>query len=254
MKFKHLLLMLLLSTSLYSQDMITDRPDMTESPNTVKPGTVQIETGAMLEMYTINIDKIDMNAKVMSLPSTLFRVGVFSFMELRLGTSYITNSFDAIPEKIEMSHFSAYDVSVKLNILDGGFGLGFLAGCELNNANLGGETSSPNPYAIIAASHDVTDGWSMGYNLGIFVDGLDPDGAEVEYAFASVASGFEINDKVGAFVELYSEINSIEEVVLYYDNGLTYKLSETVQLDVSFGTCITERYNFYSCGVSWLIK
>ncbi len=254
MKFKYLLLTLLLSTSLYSQDMITDRPDMTESPNTVKPGTVQVETGAMLEMYTINIDKIDMNAKVMSLPSTLFRVGVFSFMELRLGTSYITTSFDAIPEKIEMSHFSAYDVSVKFNILDGGFGLGFLAGCELNNANLGGETSSPNPYAIIAASHDVTDGWSMGYNAGIYFSGFNVDNGDFDNAFWSASSNFKINDKVGAFVELYYELAHGFNYNLFYDNGITYKVSENVQLDFSLGTSFLERYNFYSCGVSWLIK
>ncbi len=249
-----LLLLVLLSSSAFAEEMITDRPDMTESPNTVKPGTIQIESGAMLEMYTVNIDKLDVNAEVMSLPSTLFRVGVFSFMELRLASAYSKTTFDMAVDDIETKHFSAYDVSLKFNILDGGFDFGILTGCKLQNANLGGETEQPHPYFIFAAAHGITDKWSMGYNAGILYGVHDLEVDDFNKAFWSVSSNFVINDKVGAFVELYYELARHFNYNLIYDNGITYKVSENVQLDFSLGTSFLERYNFYSCGISWLIK
>ena len=34
-----------LSSTIFSQDIITDRPDQTESPNTLNKGNLQIESG-----------------------------------------------------------------------------------------------------------------------------------------------------------------------------------------------------------------
>ena len=46
-KLKNLFIILLLSifNSVFSQNIITDRPDQTESPNTLNKGNLQIESG-----------------------------------------------------------------------------------------------------------------------------------------------------------------------------------------------------------------
>ncbi len=251
---KLLLLFILLTTSTFAEEMIIDRTNRTITPNTIAPGTLQIETGVMLGMATIELPHTEVNKETLSFPSSLFRVGIFKFMELRLASSYSNTTFDFPTDDLEREYFSAYDVSLKFNIFDNDFDLGFVLGCELNNANIGGETHSANPYAIITASHSVTDNWYLGYNLGLLLTDVDPNHTELDYYLASVSSSFRINDEVGAFIELYTEIPEGKEVQLHYDNGLTYKLSETLKLDLSLGTCITDRYNFYSCGISWLIK
>lgn len=255
MKIKYLLLLLfIINNPLVSEEINSDRPGFTDPPNVIQSGTIQIETGALLEMYTLDLDGTDVNAEVMSLPSTLFRVGVFSFMELRLASAYSKTTFDMAVDDIETTHFSAYDVSLKFNILDGGFALGILTGCKLHNANLGGETEVLNPYLIFAAAHGITNKWSMGYNAGIQYGVSDLEVDDFNKAFWSVSSNLKINDKVEAFVELYYELARHFNYNFIYDNGITYKVSDNVQLDFSLGTSFLERYNFYSCGVSWWIK
>lgn len=43
--FVKLFLFSLLASSLFAQEIITDRPDFTESPNVIPPRMVQIESG-----------------------------------------------------------------------------------------------------------------------------------------------------------------------------------------------------------------
>lgn len=56
-----------------------------------------------------------------------------------------------------------------------------------------------------------------------------------------------------AFVEPYGEWVSFGGILLNVDTGLTYLLSNNMQLDASFGIGVTEQMHFFSFGFSWNI-
>ncbi len=256
MQLKTIILFLLFSTQVFSNELESERPSITVKPNVIESGTIQVESGATLSIYDLDIKKIGtVNANDLLLPTSLFRVGVLSFMELRLGSSLITTTIDFPERDYKSSYFSSYDVSLKIQLFDGGFDFGFITGCELNNANIGRDISSPNPYLVFTAGHGITDSWSLAYNAGIVYGGIDnrtDDG--FKEAFWSLLSDFKINDKVTAYVEFDYIIGRWFDYNFIYDNGIRYKVSDNVQLDFSLGTSFLKRFNFYSCGVSWLIK
>ena len=68
-------------------DLVTDRPDATESSSVIQPGYVQAELGWL---YT---DTGEEHAN--ELPQTLIRVGLVERVELRLGWSGYANGSDA---------------------------------------------------------------------------------------------------------------------------------------------------------------
>ena len=80
MKLSLIFIVLITFNSLiFSQSIITDRPDQTESSFSVEVGQLQIESGLLIEY--IGEDKTNRN---ISLPSNLFRYGIYKGVELRL--------------------------------------------------------------------------------------------------------------------------------------------------------------------------
>ena len=62
-----------------ADDIVTDRPDATESSSVVEPGYYQIEAGWLYA------DNDGTGVDVHTLPQTLFRMGIVDRLELRLG-------------------------------------------------------------------------------------------------------------------------------------------------------------------------
>jgi len=65
-------------------DLITDRPDQTESSSTVPKNSLQIETGVIYE----NFSNDNTEFQNLGLGTTLLRYGVWGNFELRLGSYY----------------------------------------------------------------------------------------------------------------------------------------------------------------------
>ena len=85
----------------YGQEIITDRPDFTESPVTVPVGSIQIETGAE---YTR-----DNPASELSCPNALVRMGLFEKLECRIGFTGWTR----LKEESRASRFYLNDIAVE---------------------------------------------------------------------------------------------------------------------------------------------
>lgn len=68
-------------------DLITDRPDQTESSTTVPLKALQIETGFILE----NDISGNINHTGYTLNTTLLRYGLFENFEVRLGLEYLSD-------------------------------------------------------------------------------------------------------------------------------------------------------------------
>ena len=93
-KLKNLFIILLLSifNSVFSQNIITDRPDQTESPNTLNKGNLQIESGYL------SLKDRETNSKITQslIPTNLFRYGLNNNIELRLLTQFENQEFDNV--------------------------------------------------------------------------------------------------------------------------------------------------------------
>ena len=65
-------------------DIITDRPDATESSTTVSLGSLQVETGAFYTSFEEN----NIKQEVFGYNTTLLRYGILKNLEFRLGWNF----------------------------------------------------------------------------------------------------------------------------------------------------------------------
>ena len=216
--------------------MVTDRPDQTESAITIKENYLQIETGTLLE------NTPDITSWVLN--STLFRYGITDKLELRVVNELISDSFKNTD--INISGRSDVELGIKYNLINSAIQLAYLSHIILPT---GSDNFSTNQYgwsSIMCFSHSVASGIDFGYNLGYHLIAKTEDSVTFTYAI-----GFSLSEKIGFFSEIYGSYDGVNNWSTHYDNGFTYSAKDNIQLDISFGTGLTDGPNFYSLGLSW---
>lgn len=218
-------------------ELITDRPDATESPNTVPLKSLQIETGAYYESFK------DGNIKneVLGYNTSLLRYGLLNNLELRLGWDFEEGRSAINDKKLDniSSGFSPLLFGMKVEITqergllpDIGLmvhlNLPFLAGTDYKP-----ETTGAN--FIFAFGHTLCEKSSLSYNLGAE---WGNDSPEIAYLY-SVAYGYSITDKLGAYAEVYGDFPEDNQANHLWDVGLTYLLQHNLQLDTTVGKSFT---------------
>ena len=73
------------------------------------------------------------------------------------------------------------------------------------------------------------------------------------YTYSFVV-GFEINEKINGYFELFGSFENFDDSENNINAGITYLIKNNLQLDYSFGTGINHKYNFMSIGCSILIN
>ncbi len=258
-KFKHMKLylatsiLLLFSALVLSQEkeieLITDRPDQTESSAVVPINALQIETGFVFEKD--NAFSNDYYAY--SYPTTLLRYGLLKNTEIRLG-------FDILGQKMNNE-----DVTLGLGPLYIGNKTKIMDedGCKPEVAILGGlilpftakeefKTRYTAADFRLAFSHTLNNMFSVGYNLGIQWDG---ENAGPGY-FYSGALGISLSEQFGVFAEYYGVLPESGEKQHLLDTGLTYLVKQNLQLDFSIGVGVNDEAtdHFIGFGLSYLIS
>ena len=234
-------------------EMITDRPDQTESSITVPHKTLQIETGFVFESYsTESVDFQDWG-----IGTTLLRYGLLPNLELRLGSFYqyseleFGNAMDSTQQGI-----GPVTGGLKVFIADeDGWRpqLSLLADITLSDA---GENYFRPSYSYttikILASHTLSETLGLGYNLGYANNGEDPGGMFVY----SLVLGASLTNRLSAFAEVYGTFDDRELPRHRIDGGFTFLLMNNLQLDVSAGLGPEDdgvSMWFGNAGVSWRI-
>lgn len=223
--------------------IITDRPDQTESSSTVGNGNLQVESG-----FLIAYERDYYSTRQILAPSTLFRYGVCRTVELRLLSQFET--FKRSNYKTE--GFSDFELGTKIQILNSdkkNIKIAFLSHFIFPS---GTKSLSKDEYGSInklAFSHNLSENVALGYNIGYTF--FDQDIGDLTY---SLALGIAINDKVSVYIEPYGAYSEFEEVVINFDSGLTYLIKNNLQLDFSFGLGISHEMNYLSLGISWFVE
>jgi len=234
-------------------ELITDRPDQTESSTTVPFKSLQIETGFVLEKFETDLFK----QTSYSYNTTLLRYGLLKNFELRLGLEYLgenvkikntdsTNSISGLGTvytgfKVKIAEEESWKPEIAFL---GGLVLPFTA-----NKDFKPEYTAAN--IRFAFSHTLSDRFSLGYNLGAEWDGE----TAIPGYFYSVALGIGLTDKLGMFVESYGLVPETGDAEHLVDAGFTYLVLQNFQLDISGGLGLNKNSidNFISFGLSYRI-
>ena len=231
-------------------ELITDRPDQTESAAVVPIKSLQIETGFIVE----NNETSSFSQKSFAYNTSLLRYGLLNNVELRLGLEFLGDREDNKNTDIRnsISGLSPLSVGFKIKIMDekgcspeiaflGGMNLPFMA-----DDNYKPSYSSAN--MRFAFAHTLSDRFSLGYNIGAEWDG---ETANPAY-FYSVALGVGITNNLGMFVESYGLLPEVGVGENLIDVGFTYLLAPNIQFDISGGLGINDEAidNFVSVGLS----
>lgn len=215
--------------------LVTDRPDFTESTATIPQGHFQIEGG-----YTFTRQG---DEEASSLGELLLRVGAGERVEARFGIGSYGQVDTGVPGSSTLSGYEDPFVGVKigLNASDPNLlppGRPQMALLLSTSVPVGSDELTSDewqPEGKLALAWDLTDFLSLSSNL---IYGYPSDGEERFHQFgATLSTAFSLTDRLGAFVEAYGfnkeSLNGSSTT--YLNGGLTFGVSNDVQLDIRVG-------------------
>jgi len=228
-----------------AQQMQTDRPNETESPNTIQSGHLQVENGFSYEK--------EEEQKTFDIPEAVLRYGIFKDVELRIETV-----LKAEEQEISDNHFGVEPVVIgaKYHILDHKGNaipdLGILARVSIPwMADNVYQEKKYSPEVRLLAQHELSKKNHVGYNLGIH---WMPEALQPEYIY-SISADHSITKKLKVFVETYGQVQSHHHAENSADAGILFLLTENLQLDIMAGTGISHSVSkkFAEVGISFRI-
>lgn len=222
-------------------ELVTDRPDQTESALVVPAGTLQVELGGLL---TVD-DSAGERLEIVEGPGTLVRWGLSSRWELRLAWS---GEIDAeLRQAGGRERFSGtgdpeLGAKVELAALDRGapLDLALLAHVTLpaGDAEVGAPRADPS--VRLLGAHELGEriglGWNAGYETASFEDAAGRVHTLGRFVYTA-ALGFDLAPRWGAFVELFGDLPASDPAPAAHslDGGLTFAVAPRFQLDLAAG-------------------
>jgi len=226
----------------FSQTIITDRPDQTESSSTIEKGSLQIETGVFLGFSEDDF----ISERQLLAPTTLFRYGITKGIELRVLSQFESLKDQNSSQKV--SGISDLEIGTKVQLFKResvNTEIAFLSHLILPTGSKGLTIDKLGTINKLSIAHDLSDVMSIGYNVGY--DYFGEGSGNLTY---SVALGISITDNFGLYIEPYGNLIEFETYEASFDAGIAYLLKDNVQLDFSFGTGINHTMNYLSVGCS----
>jgi hypothetical protein len=229
------------------EPIVSDRPDFTESSETICPGRVQLEMGFTFTQ----VDQV----KGYSFGEVLARIGAGPDWEVRVGLNSYSRSTVADEEVAAGLEDMSLGAKYRLLAGEGAKPTSALivgVGLPTGSSKLG--VDRPQPEAVLALAWDLYDWLSLGSNLGY---AYSYDGqAHFDQQWGGVALGAGIGAALGLYLEWFgfTEEEGDGPGLSYLDGGFTYLLSPDVQLDARAGIGINGRDEDYQLGVGLVVR
>jgi hypothetical protein len=193
--------------------IVTDRPDIAESSETVGHGVYQLEQAAQYDASG--------GIGALSFPS-LHRVGLGDRFELRMETPLV-NIQNGVPAFDELA------VGGKLHVVDGG-GLGEWPSVALLAHAALTQGGGIEPIAKVLIDTTLPLDFELGFNAGATL----PSGSAGPTGTFTSALSHDLVESLRSYVELSGERNFAgAQDVLGLDGGLVYLVNDDLQLDVA---------------------
>jgi len=237
MKHSLWLIILLCVTGAPAQEMVTDRPDFTESALVVAKRTIQIESGT---------ERVDYGTfSEWTRPSVMVRMGLGANLELRLGFAGWTGITVHDRTRTYMNdmmleakyQFTASDAVVPIALLLVSTWPSGEPEVSVGQTEMG---------LKLAASRDLNERVGISFNLGAVSSYVDQ--GRTWSALASVSTGISLNDRTSGFVELLADIPQSHAWQPVLDGGLTFLVRSDLQLDAYLGKGLNSHAADYKVG------
>ncbi len=234
-------------------DIITDRPDQTESPSTVPKNFIQVEAGAIMESHKLTYTKlifpsVSMTSKIKTFtaPSVLLRYGIAKNIELRVGIEYNIRTFSANTESTNGS--GPLLAGAKIRIIEESTSAPETAVLLNVNIPLGNSTVfMPNSVSAeyrAAIAKELTRVFSVSCNLG---GEYYFENNTTQYLY-TLSIGISPADKLSFFGESFGFFPGNEAAIHMLDGGITFLFKRNIQADLSAGFGLTENAPDYFIG------
>jgi Putative MetA-pathway of phenol degradation len=212
------------------EPLVTDRPDFTESTETVLQGMRQIEAGSTFSRTE--------SEQTGSIGETLIRVGLAPKAELRIAlNSYALSRAEG--ETIRGLEDMSLGAKIKL-MSGGGDGsikptLSLIVASSLPTGASPFRAAHPQPEAKFLMAWDLTSRASFSSNVN-YTRVSDVAGAYNEFA-ASGSLGLGLTDRLGSYLEYFTFVPRGVDILSshYLNGGVTYGLTDNLQLDARSG-------------------
>ena len=196
-------------------ELITDRPDQTESAETIFPGGVQTEFG------------IGDASGADSSFTGLIRIGLHEKIELRVGLDewFLSGPDDALD----------FSLGAKFSFVEEEGHRPAMSAIVAVNRSTNDDSDKTLPSFLMIFAQSINDRLSFGYNAG--VSWVDENG-DLETRFVwTAALGIAGTETIGFFVEAFGDtgLSDHSPVKTSLDGGITWLLRENLQLDFTIG-------------------
>jgi hypothetical protein len=230
-------------------ELVTDRPDQTESTAIVPAGRVQIELGASLAGDEIGDDSDEIELDARQLGATLVRIGLSRRFELRLGwEGWLDEEVTFGSERENEDGPGDALVGAKVGLREGeGLSptIALLVHSRVPVGDAAFTTNRFDSFFRLSVAHDLAGGIGLGYNVGVDTESTElDDGGRTTLATAiyTLSAGLPASERLSFFVEAFGEIGLSAEggPAHSLDAGATYLLRPNLQLDASAGLGLSE--------------
>ncbi len=239
------------SSELTTPDLVTDRPDFTESSEVVGRGQVQLESG-----LTIEADRSGtVSSRALSAPAALVRIGVSRHVELRLGGQGFLRGWTTTPGATAVSGHSDVEVGAKVKLLD-------RAAFDLAVIPIVSIPAQDVHYSSNGYDSTVKFTWAGSLPLAFDVSGnvnvaslSDALGRFSQHA-VSVSLAHDLAGGWGGYWEAYT-FTPMERGLgsgTTFNSGVTHKIGPDAQVDVEVGHGMTASAPDWFLGVGFAVR
>ncbi len=231
-------------------DIVTDRPDQTESALTIPKGFIQAELGASIEQVEVIQTPLgSLSIHDHCYPSLLVRYGISNNVELRLAIEYLQTKYNNIEYDIDTENgFSPISLGTKISL----FGekgarpetaflfhiaIPFSGNRTFQSRYVGGDFR-------FSMSHELSERFALSYNLGGEWSGEDPRATGIY----TLSLGVSLMNRLSMYAESYGFLTQDQTPDHRLDGGFTYLFSKNIQADISGGIGISDRSPDYFIG------
>ena len=223
-------------------EMVGDRPDFTESALSVPAGRIQLEAGMTYSDFEGDTEEI-------SFGEALLRIGIAEGFELRGG---LGSWVDIDTRGRDVNGFDGASIGFKwapgpIGGVTDNFAVIVASSLPWGDRDLAERAWQPE--IILAAEWGLSEGAGLGVNVGYTY--ARADGERFDQLRFSAAVGFDVAERVGAFVEVYAfnEEGPDGSFSPYVDTGLVYSVHDNLALDARVGAGLGQSETDFFAGV-----
>ena len=231
-------------------ELVTDRPDFTESSEVIPRGGYQFESGLTFEGDTHDGQR----ARSLSAPGSLLRVGLGLRTELRISSDGFQS--EAI-NSVRSSGYADLGLGLKIRLLDQakvGFDFAIIPMVSLPTGGEGFTSGHADPTLKLTWARELPAGWGATGNFN-FSSVSDEEGRFTQRAI-SASFGHAIAGGWEGFGELYSftPMERGERSGVTLDWGIARQIGRDLHFDIAAGRGLTAAAPDWFVGIGFAVR